>query len=202
MASKKLPWLKPALLTAFAIPIASLAWRAYRGQLGANPVSEALNSLGLLALVTLIASLACTPLNQIFKWGWPARIRRMLGVTAFIYASLHLLLYAVVDQQLNWKVLWEDVTTRKFILVGFLAFVLMTPLAVTSTDAMVKRLGFVKWKRLHRVAYVCGVLGVIHFIWRVKSDLSEPLMYGAVLAALLLLRPKPRFKNRQSVGLQ
>ncbi len=193
------PWLKPALIVGATVPAVGIAWRARTGGLGANPVAEALNELGLLALVFLLASLACTPLNQLFKWAWPARVRRLLGVTAFVYASLHLLTYAGVDQAFDWKVLLEDVTKRGFILVGFAAFVLMIPLAITSTDGMVKRLGFLRWKRLHRLAYVCGALAVIHFYWRVKSDLREPLIYGALLGALLLARlltrkakPKPR----------
>jgi methionine sulfoxide reductase heme-binding subunit len=198
--AKPQPWLKPALVVGAAIPAVGIAWRARTGQLGANPVTEALNELGLLALIFLIASLACTPFNKLFKWAWPARVRRLLGVTAFVYASLHVLTYAGIDQLFDWKVLFEDVTRRKFILVGFLAFVLMIPLAVTSTDGMVKRLGFVKWKRLHKLAYVCGVLGVIHFLWRVKSDLREPLVYGVLLGALLVARflvvgrPKPKPK--------
>ncbi len=194
--AKPQPWLKPAVLVGSAVPAASLAVRAWRGTLGANPVAEALNQLGLLALVFLLASLACTPLNRAFGWAWPARLRRLLGVTAFVYASLHLLTYAGLDQQLDWKVLLEDVTQRRFIIVGMLAFLLMVPLAVTSTDAMVRRLGFNRWKRLHRLAYVCGGLAVIHFLWRVKSDTREPLLYAAALAALLatrvLLAGKPK----------
>lgn len=198
----KVPWLKPAVVTGFSIPVLMLAWRAWNRQLGANPVAEAINSVGLLALVTLLASLACTPLNTFFKWAWPARIRRMLGVTAFLYALLHVVLYVAVDQQFDWPVLWKDVTDRKFILVGFLAFVLMTPLALTSTDAMVRRLGFAKWKRLHRLAYVCGVLAVMHFVWRVKSDLSEPVAYGIVLAVLLAMRfwPKPKARPKPAAA--
>ena len=186
--AKPAPWLKPAILVGSAVPAAVMAYRAKVGQLGANPVSEALNQLGLLALVFLLASLACTPLNKLLKWAWPARVRRMLGVTAFVYASLHVLTYAGVDQLFDWKVLFEDVTQRKFILVGFLAFVLMIPLAVTSTDAMVRRLGFNRWKRLHRLSYPCGALAVVHFLWRVKSDLREPLVYATLLGILFAAR--------------
>src|SRR5689334_4382594 len=110
--AKPQPWLKPALIVGSAVPAVGIAWRARSGSLGANPVAEALNELGLLALIFLLASLACTPLNSLFKWGWPARVRRLLGVTAFVYASLHFLTYVGVDQLFDWKVLLEDVTQR------------------------------------------------------------------------------------------
>ena len=174
-----------------------------RGQLGANPIATALNQLGLVALIFLIASLAATPLKTTLGWTWPIRIRRMFGLYAFFYASLHFLTYLGLDQVLDLRAVFADVTKRKFIAVGFTAFVLLVPLAVTSTDAMVRRLGFVRWKRLHRLVYVAAALGVVHFIWRVKKDLSQPLTYGAVLALLLAIRVVAfGLKKRKQLGLQ
>jgi methionine sulfoxide reductase heme-binding subunit len=174
-----------------------------RGELGANPIATALNQLGLVALIFLIASLAATPLKAALGWTWPIRIRRMLGLYAFFYASLHFLTYLGLDQVLDLRAVFADITKRKFIAVGLTAFVLLVPLAVTSTDAMVRRLGFVRWKRLHRLVYVAAVLGVVHFIWRVKKDLSQPLTYGAVLAFLLAIRVVAfGLRKRKELGLQ
>ena len=174
-----------------------------RGELGANPIATALNQLGLVALIFLIASLAATPLKAALGWTWPIRIRRMLGLYAFFYASLHFLTYLGLDQVLDLRAVFADITKRKFIAVGFTAFVLLVPLAVTSTDAMVRRLGFVRWKRLHRLVYVAAVLGVVHFTWRVKKDLSQPLTYGAVLAFLLAIRVVAfGLRRRKELGLQ
>jgi sulfoxide reductase heme-binding subunit YedZ len=183
-----LPWMKPGVFLGALVPLAVLMARGARGALGANAIALLLNAFGLLALVFLVASLACTPLKEVLGWTWPIRLRRMLGLFAFFYAGLHLLTYAVVDQGLDWPVLLKDVAARPFITVGFAAFLLMVPLAVTSTNAMVKRLGFVKWKRLHRLAYVSGVLGALHFFLRVKSDLRQPLVYASVLAVLFAVR--------------
>jgi len=174
-----------------------------RGELGANPIATALNQLGLVALIFLIASLAATPLKTTLGWTWPIRIRRMLGLYAFFYASLHFLTYLGLDQVLDLRAVFADITKRNFIAVGFTAFVLLVPLAVTSTDAMVRRLGFVRWKRLHRLVYVAAALGVVHFIWRVKKDLSQPLTYGAGLALLLAIRVVAfGLKRRKQLGLQ
>ena len=174
-----------------------------RGELGANPIATALNQLGLVALIFLIASLAATPLKTTLGWTWPIRIRRMLGLYAFFYGSLHFLTYLGLDQVLDLRAVFADITKRNFIAVGFTAFVLLVPLAVTSTDAMVRRLGFVRWKRLHRLVYVAAALGVVHFIWRVKKDLSQPLTYGAVLALLLAIRVVAfGLKMRKQLGLQ
>ena len=183
-----LPWLKPGLFAGALIPLVVLVWRAAHGTLGADAIAIGLNQLGYLALAFLIASLACTPLKILTGWTWPIRIRRMLGLFAFSYASLHFLTYVGIDQQLDWPVLWGDVTQRKFMIVGFLAFLCLAPLAWTSTDASVRRLGFKRWKSLHRLAYVAGVLAVVHFTWRVKSDVRVPMTWAAILAALFLIR--------------
>jgi len=182
------PWLKPAVVAGGFVPAAVIALDEATGALGADPIAAALNQLGLLALTFLILALACTPARLLFRWTWPARIRRALGLWAFAYATAHVLTYAVLDQGLDVGAILEDIAERWFILVGFMAWVLLVPLAVTSTDASVRRLGHANWQRLHRLAYVATALGVVHFTLRVKRDLTEPLIYGAVLAALLALR--------------
>jgi sulfoxide reductase heme-binding subunit YedZ len=192
------PWLKPAVFAGALAPLALILFQADRGALGPNPVAETLNRLGLTTLVFLLASLACTPLRDTLGWNWPIPLRRMLGLFAFFYACLHFATYAALDQGLKVSAILADVTKRKFIFVGFTAFVLLIPLAATSTAAAVRRLGFPRWKRLHRLAYVCGLLGVVHFWLRVKKDVREPFVYAAVLAALLLTRVFIALRERQN----
>jgi sulfoxide reductase heme-binding subunit YedZ len=163
-------------------------------------VSEALNELGLLALVFLVASLAATPLKTLTGWTWPIRIRKTLGLLAFFYASLHLLTYAGVDQLLDVRAIGQDIVKRPFILVGFVAFLILVPLAVTSTAGMLKRLGFARWKALHRLAYAAAVLGVVHFFLRVKKDLREPAVYAAILALLFAVRLGAAIRERGRRG--
>jgi len=182
------PWLKPGVFVGALVPLITTVFRGLRGELGANPISQALNQLGLVALIFLVAALVCTPLKTLFGWTWPIRLRRMLGVLAFSYAALHFMTYVALDQTFDWRAIFADVTKRRFIYVGFTALILLIPLAATSTNAAVKRLGFVRWKRLHRLAYVVPILGVIHFTWRVKKDVREPVTYAVVLALLLLIR--------------
>ena len=183
-----LPWLKPGLFAGALLPLGLLLWRAAHRTLGADAVAVGLNQLGYLALVFLMASLACTPLKILTGWTWPVRVRRMLGLLTMFYAALHLITYVAIDQQLDWAVLWSDVTQRRFMIVGFGAFLLLLPLAWTSTDASVRRLGFQRWKGLHRLAYVAGVLAVVHFLWRVKLDRRVPLTWAAILGVLFLIR--------------
>jgi methionine sulfoxide reductase heme-binding subunit len=191
-----LPWLKPAVFTGSLAPLAAILLRAWSGRLGADPIAQAMNQLGLVALVFLVAALLCTPLKSTFGWTWPMRLRRMLGLLAFFYASLHLATYAGLDQQFDWAAIWADLTKRKFIYVGMLAFVTLVPLAATSTNAAVKRLGFTRWKQLHRLGYVAPLLAVTHFVWRVKRDISEPAIYGTVLALLIAVRLLDYARNR------
>jgi sulfoxide reductase heme-binding subunit YedZ len=183
-----LPWLKPGRFVGALAPLIVMVVEAVQGTLGANPIAEVENVLGLAALVLLVASLACTPARRVFGWTWPARIRRMLGLFAFFYVSLHFLAYVLVDQSLDGGRIIEDIVKRPFITVGFAALVLLIPLALTSTTASIRRLGFRRWTLLHQLAYVAGVLAVIHFFWRVKIDVSQPLVYAGVLTALLLVR--------------
>ncbi|SEU36684.1 sulfite oxidase heme-binding subunit YedZ [Stigmatella erecta] len=199
MASAPLPWLKPAVLVGGLSPLALLLVQGLQGELGANVIEVVLNQTGLLALVFLLVSLACTPLKLLFAWTWPMRLRKLLGLMAFAYAVLHFLTYAVVDQGLALGRIFQDVTERGFIAVGFLALMLLVPLAVTSTNASVRRLGFPTWQRLHRLVYVAAVLGVVHFVWRVKKDLTEPLIFGGILALLLGIRAVEAVRKRRRV---
>ena len=191
-----LPWLKPAVFVGSLTPLAVMIVRGLHGDLGANPIGEVLNQLGLLALIFVIAALACTPLKVFFGWTWPLRIRRMLGVFGFFYAALHVSTYTGLDQVFDWSAIYEDVTERKFIFVGFTAFVLLIPLAITSTNGAVKRLGFTRWKRLHRLAYLVPILAVVHFVWRVKKDVREPLTYAVILGTLLVIRVAVSVRSR------
>ena len=198
MAAPPHPWLKPAVLVGGLFPAVLLALQFARGTLGANPIERVLNQTGLLALLLLVASLACTPLKVLSGWTWPLRLRKLLGLLGFAYASLHLLTYAVLDQGLALGVILEDIAKRPFITVGFLALVLLVPLAVTSTNRMVRRMGFPAWQRLHRLAYVAASLGVVHFVWRVKKDLTEPLLYGGVLVLLFAIRVAEAVRKRRA----
>lgn len=183
-----LPWLKPAVLSGSLVPVGAILLRTWQGSLGADPIAQAPNQLGLIALVFLVAALACTPLKSVLGWTWPMRIRRMLGLLAFFYALLHVATYTILDQGLDWRAIWHDVSKRTFIFVGFTTFVLLIPLAATSTNGAVRRLGYIRWKQLHRLAYLAPALAVLHFIWRVKRDVREPMTYAVMLAALLLFR--------------
>ena len=196
-AARRYTW--AAVFAACTLPLAKLAWDAARGGLGANPIEEILNRFGFWTLSFLLLSLVPTPIRILTGWGGAIRYRRTVGLFAFFYACLHLATYAGVDQFFDVAAIAEDVVKRKFIAVGFAAFVLLVPLALTSTDAAVRRLGFVRWKRRHRLVYVAAVLGVVHFLWRVKADLREPLLFAAALAVLLALRLGPVLRPRASV---
>jgi sulfoxide reductase heme-binding subunit YedZ len=202
MARGPLPWLAPAVLVGSLAPAVSMLMRARSGGLGANPIAEALNELGLTALILLIASLAATPLKTLAGWTWPIRIRRLVGLLAFAYAVLHVTVYVALDQSFAWRGIVEDVIKRNFILVGFAAFTLLVPLAATSTDWSVRRLGYVRWKRGHTLVYPAALLASIHFIWRVKKDLTEPLAYAAILGLLLLLRVVWRMRRKPAAAVR
>ena len=202
MAKPKLNWLNPAVVTGSLVPFASIAWRIYQHKLGANPVATALNQLGLLGLVLLSASLSCTPLKVIFDWNWPLRVRRTLGLCAFFTVLLHFLVYLVIDQGFAIAAVLRDVLKRPFIALGFSALLLLVPLALTSTKRSVAKLGFVRWQRLHRLAYPIGVLAVLHFYLRVKADHSQPLLYGLVLSLGFVLRIVAKTKKSRDTRLR
>jgi sulfoxide reductase heme-binding subunit YedZ len=196
MASGSLPWLKPAIFTGALAPLAAVLYRALTHGLGANPIAEAINRLGLVTLVFIVLTLACTPAKMLFGWTWPARVRRMLGLYAFFYATLHFLAYAALDQLGKLRLIVEDIVKRPFILVGFSAWLLLIPLALTSTKRMVQRLGYPRWKALHRAVYAVGVLGAVHFLWRVKTPTAEPLGYALVIVGLLAVRALAALRTR------
>lgn len=179
---------RAALFLACALPAALILTDGLRGRLGADPIALVMNRLGFWTLTFLLLSLTPTPLKNLFGWTAPLRYRRMIGLFAFFYALLHFSTYFGVDQFFDFGAIGEDIAKRPFITIGFLAFLLLIPMALTSTDRWVRRLGFVKWKRLHRLSYVAAVFGVIHFVWRVKADYQEPLLFACALGILLLAR--------------
>ena len=155
--------------------------------LGANPVEALIHRLGIWGLNFLLITLAVTPLRQITGQAWLLRFRRMFGLFAFFYVSLHFLVYAGLDQRFGLAIILEDIAERPYITVGFSALLLLLPLALTSTRGMMRRLG-ANWKKLHRLVYLIAILGVWHFYWQVKLDTLEPTVYAAILAALLAYR--------------
>lgn len=178
------------------IPLAFLAYDGWRGQLGANPVEFFLRTTGVMTLVFLLITLAVTPLRKAFGWNGLIKYRRMLGLYAFFYGCLHLTTYSVFDKSLSIPAIVEDVIQRPFIAIGMLAFFLLIPLAVTSTNGWVKRIGGKNWSKLHKLAYPIAILGVIHFWMIVKSDIFFPAMFGLVLAGLLGYRLMPKAKPK------
>jgi sulfoxide reductase heme-binding subunit YedZ len=176
------------IFAASLVPLLLVALDALRGRLGANPIEAILNRFGYWTLVFVLLALVPTPLQKLTGWTWIAPHRRMIGLFAFFYACLHVATYVGVDQFFDWRAIVADVVKRKFITIGMLAFALLLPLALTSTDGSVRRLGYARWKRLHRLVYAASVCGVVHFTWRVKADLREPLLFAAALAVLLAVR--------------
>lgn len=171
-----------------AVPALLLGWDALRGRLGVNPVNDAIRTTGMMALVLLVLALAITPLRRLTRWHHLIAARRPLGLAGFYYASTHLALYVVGDRALDLGSTLDEFATRRYLQFGLIALLLMVPLAVTSTDAMVRRLGGTRWKRLHRLAYLAIAAGVVHYYLLVKADVRLPLTFAAVVAALLLLR--------------
>lgn len=179
------------------IPVSLLLWDLYFNKVGPNPLEFATRTTGMLTLVFLLLTLALTPLRKIFKFNALIKTRRMLGLFAFFYGALHLITYIWFDRLLNIRSVVQDVAQRRFILVGMTAFILMAPLAITSTNRMVKRLGGKRWARLHRLVYAAAVLGVVHFWMLVKSDVTLPMTFAFILALLLAHRLFVRFFPEQ-----
>ncbi len=167
------------------VPLALLGWDAVFGNLGANPVEFFLRTTGVLTLVFLLITLAVTPVRKYFGWNNLIKFRRMLGLYAFFYGFLHLITYSIFDKSLDFSAIFLDVRQRPFIAVGMLAFLFLIPLAVTSTNSMIKRIGGKNWARLHKLTYLIAILGVIHFWMIVKSDIIYPFLFAIVLAILL-----------------
>ncbi len=196
--------LKPLVFLAALGPVAYLVWAAYTGNLSANPLSDITNETGIWVLRFLCITLTVTPLRRLTGWNALIRFRRMFGLFAFFYATLHFLIYVVLDRLptldlsngvLSWATgsslvasLSQDIAKRPFITIGFTAFVLLIPLAATSTAGMIRRLGGRNWNRLHRLIYASAIAGVIHYWWGVKSAMTRPQIYAVIVGVLLVFR--------------
>ncbi len=167
------------------VPLALLLYDSLTGGLSANPIEDLLHRTGRWGLTILLLTLAVTPLRRLTGWSQLIQFRRMVGLFAFFYLVLHFSIYAGLDQFFSLGAIWEDVSKRPFITVGFAGLVLLVPLAVTSTKGMIKRLGGKRWVRLHRLVYVAAIGGVVHFLWAVKADTRDPTIYAAALGVLL-----------------
>ncbi len=178
-------WLKPPIFLACLLPLEHLVWMGFHDELGANPVEFITHSTGTWALVGLCVTLAMTPLRRILKQNWLIRFRRMFGLFAFFYACLHFTTWVWIYSGFDIHAMIADVYKRPFITMGFTAFVLMIPLAITSTSGMIRRLGGRRWNMLHRLIYISVIAGVIHYLWLVKSDKTIPLRFAAVVTVLL-----------------
>ena len=196
--------MKLLVFAAALVPFAHLVWRGVNGDLTADPLVEITNETGIWTLRFVVITLAITPVRRLSGWNPVIRFRRMLGLFAFFYGMLHVLTYVIGDRFASldfpdgfiaWSTfvnlmasIWEDVAERPYITVGFIAFVSMIPLALTSTTGWIRRLGGRNWQRLHRLIYLTGIAGVVHYWWLVKRDITQPLLYALVLAGLLLAR--------------
>ncbi|HRY15345.1 MAG TPA: protein-methionine-sulfoxide reductase heme-binding subunit MsrQ [Candidatus Competibacteraceae bacterium] len=189
---------KPLVFSISLLPLTWLFWLAWSDQLGANPVETLTHRTGDWSLRFLLFTLAVTPLRRLTGWNELQRYRRMLGLFAFFYVCLHFSVYLVFDHFFDGAAILADIVKRPYITVGFAAFLLLIPLAATSTNGMIKRLGR-NWQRLHRLVYVIGILGVLHYLWLVKADLREPLLYAGILAGLLGYRLWRRYTTMKSV---
>ncbi|MEQ1620227.1 MAG: protein-methionine-sulfoxide reductase heme-binding subunit MsrQ [Methylococcales bacterium] len=186
--NKSLSCLKVVVFILALVPLCRLIYGGFNDALGANPIEKITHNTGYWTLTFLLITLAVTPFRQLSGWQWLVRLRRMLGLFAFFYGCLHFLTYLVLDQFFDWESILKDILKRPYITVGFPAFLLMIPLALTSTDAMIRRLGGKQWRLLHRLIYLSAIGGVVHYWWLVKKDLSNPIIFAAVLALLLGLR--------------
>jgi sulfoxide reductase heme-binding subunit YedZ len=180
--------LKAGVWAGCLTPLALLAYWTYAERLGPNPIDDVTRWLGIWTLRLLLASLTMTPLRIVFGLSWPITLRRLLGLFAFFYATLHFSVWLVVDHFFDWPTMAEDVVKRPFMTAGMATLCLLVPLAATSTSGMIKRLGSRAWRRLHRLAYLAGVLGVLHFLWLVKVGRQTPYYYAGWLALVLGVR--------------
>jgi methionine sulfoxide reductase heme-binding subunit len=194
-------WTKVAVFLICLIPLAAVVNRALHGNLGANPVEFVQHATGDWTLRFLIFTLSITPLRKVLGVPELIRFRRMLGLFAFFYVCLHFLTYIGPDQSFDLGGMWKDVEKRRYITVGFLGFVLLIPLALTSTAGWIRRLGGRRWLMLHRAIYITAVCGVIHYYWLVKSDIRKPVFYGALVAVLLLWRLGDWLRKRNQLAV-
>ncbi|HRH42077.1 MAG TPA: protein-methionine-sulfoxide reductase heme-binding subunit MsrQ [Pyrinomonadaceae bacterium] len=188
-------------LNAF-VPLILFAWDGFHGNLGTNPIEFFLRTTGVLTLIFLLITLSVTPLRKMFGWNGLIKYRRMLGLYAFFYGILHLITYSIFDKNLSITAIFSDTFQRPFILVGMLAFTMMIPLAVTSTNGMIKRLGGKRWAKLHKLTYLIAALGVLHFYMLVKSDIFYPAIFALILGVLLGYRYYESGKNTKIESLK
>ncbi len=181
------------------VPLLLLVWDLQMGQLGADPIRSTILRTGKAALVLLLLSLTCTPLQIIFGWRWPILLRRPLGLYAFFYASLHLLAFVGLDYAFDPALIVDALFQKRFALAGLASFLILIPLALTSTRRAYERLGPARWKRLHRWVYLAAILAVLHYLLLVKQAYAQPLLYAAILAVLLLIRLVPLLGRRRRV---
>ena len=193
MRSLKHNWLRILTHIGALLPLLLLIWDGAYDRLTVNPIQELTSRTGTTALTLLVLSLACTPLNTLFGFKQALPLRRPLGLYAFTYVCLHLFTFVVLDYGLDVELIKQAIVEKRYVLVGSAAFLLLTPLALTSTRGAMRRLGK-RWKLLHRLVYLAAPLAVVHFLWLVKADIREPLLYGAAVALLLLLRV-PRIRH-------
>ncbi|MBI3523392.1 MAG: sulfoxide reductase heme-binding subunit YedZ [Betaproteobacteria bacterium] len=201
-SARQLSVLKVITFALCLAPLARLVWGALDDTLGANPIEFITRSLGTWALNFLLITLTVSPLRKLSGWNWLLRLRRMLGLFAFFYVVLHLTTYLWLDQFFDLQAIAKDILKRPFITVGMSAFVLLIPLALTSNNAMIKRLGGKRWQKLHRAVYAIGILGVLHYWWMVKLDTTLPQVYAVLLALLLGIRAiwREQERRRQLAG--
>lgn len=185
---RRIAWAKAALFAFSLLPLAWYAVGIMRDTLGANPLEAVTRGMGTWALNFLLLTLTVTPLRRLTGWSWLVRLRRMLGLFCFFYACLHLTTYLWFDQFFDWGTILKDIVKRPFITVGMFAFTLLVPLAATSANATMRRLGGQRWKILHRAVYLIGVVAVLHYWWMVKADTSQPKIYALFLAVVLGMR--------------
>lgn len=199
-ARRQVVLLKGFVWVAALTPLAWALWRFFLGDgLGTNPIEEATHISGTTALVTLISALAVTPLRRLTGWNRIQSVRRLVGLFAYFWVFLHFMVWMGLDQFFAWEYIGEDIAERPFILVGFTAFLLLTPLALTSTRGWIRRLGK-RWQRLHRLVYVAGVLAVIHYLWVTRADDTGPFLAGSAVALLLGMRVWWAVKKRVPAG--
>lgn len=179
---------KAVVFLAGLYPVAWLVWAAIANGMGANPVDTITKHTGIWTLRLLLVALTVTPARRLLGWSTLASYRRMLGLFAFFYATLHFATLVVFDHSFDWVAIWADVRERPFITAGFTAFVLMIPLALTSPSRMVRALGGRRWQQLHQLVYVCGLAGVVHYLWLVKTDIRPPIVYGVWFVAVMAVR--------------
>jgi sulfoxide reductase heme-binding subunit YedZ len=195
-----LRYLKPVIFLACLAPLAWLVWRTLHNDLGANPIETITHFTGDWTLTFLLITLAVTPLRKLTRQYWLINFRRMLGLFAFFYGTLHLMIWAYADKRFVVQDMLADVAKRRFITAGMTAYALMIPLALTSTKWSIRKLGGKRWQALHRLIYFSATAGVIHYIWLVKADLKKPLEYAAVLTVLMLYRLITWIGSRSTVS--